>query len=212
MAELDWGTQKISSGESTPYMKLETGANQIRIVSKPYQASIHWENTRDGSKKKVICLGANCPLCKRGKVPQQRFQVLAINRKNGKVEILEFGKQIYNEISQYARDKEYGDVTKYDLKIKKEGSGRETKYTVIASPKQSELTAEEVSLLEGAKSLEELNKPKTLEEVYMMDLEALSDSVRDLEDDNFGSSNEKQNTKTGSAESLDISDDDWDNL
>jgi hypothetical protein len=212
MAELDWGSVKSGgSGEATPFLRLEAGTNQIRVVGRPYQVSIHWENALDGTKRKIVCLGAGCPLCKKGKVPMQRFQVLAINRKTNKVEILEGGPKIFGEIKQYAVDPEYGDPTKYDFKIKKEGSGRETKYSVIPSPKKSDLTAEESSMVETSKSLEDINKPKTIEELYTMGLEALSDSIADLEDDlvKTGSNKEKASS---SGSSLEINDDDWDNL
>jgi hypothetical protein len=211
MAELDWGSVKSgSTAEATPFMRLESGANQIRVVGRPYQVSIHWENALDGTKRKIVCLGKNCPLCKKGKVPMQRFQVLAINRKTNKVEILEGGPKIFGEIKQYAVDPDYGDPTKYDFKIKKEGSGRETKYTVMAAPKKSDLTAEELTMIENSKSLSDINKPKTIEEIYTMGLEALSDSVADLDDD-FSSSNSGSSTEN-KTESLDIDDDDWDKL
>lgn len=213
MAELDWGSVRSGgSGEATPFLRLESGANQLRIVGKPYQVNIHWEEALDGSKKKIICLGTNCPICKKGKVPMQRFQVLAINRKTNKVEILESGPKIFGEIKQYAVDPDYGDPTKYDFKIKKEGSGRETKYTVMASPKKTDLTAEEITMVDGSKNLSDINKPKTLEEIYAMGLSVLSDSVADLDDD-FGSDKKAStSTASGAGNSMDISDDDWDTL
>lgn len=212
MAELDWGSVKSGgTGEATPFLRLESGANQIRVVGKPYQVSIHWENALDGTKRKIVCLGANCPLCKKGKVPMQRFQVLAINRKTNKVEILEGGPKIFGEIKQYAVDPDYGDPTTYDFKIKKEGSGRETKYTVIAAPKKSNLTAEEISMVDASKSLADINKPKTLEELYTMGLEALSDSVADLDDD-FGKTTKNTSSNNSQGDGLEINDDDWDNL
>jgi hypothetical protein len=211
MAELDWGSVKSgSTAEATPFLRLESGANQIRVVGRPYQVSIHWENALDGTKRKIVCLGANCPLCKKGRVPMQRFQVLAINRKTNKVEILEGGPKIFGEIKQYAVDPDYGDPTKYDFKIKKEGSGRETKYTVMAAPKKSEMTAEELTMIENSKSLSDINKPKTIEELYTMGLEALSDSIADLDDD-FGKQAKNQSVSSD-KNSLEINDDDWDNL
>ena len=208
MAELDWGSVRGgSSGESTPFLRLETGLNQIRIVGKPYQVDIHWEDGLDGTKKKIICLGINCPLCKKGRMPMQRFQVLCINRKTNKVEILEGGPKIFGEIKQYAVDPDYGDPTKYDFKIKKEGSGRETRYTVIAAPKKSDLTAEELEAIDNSKSLSEINKARTIDEIIAMGLVSLSDSIADLDDD-FGSSNSKDKESSD----LEVSDDDWDNL
>jgi len=211
MSELDWGS--VSGGgsnNSTPFLKLEPGTNQIRIVGKPYQVNIHWEKGLDGSNKKIICLGANCPICKVGRVPMSRFQVLAINRATNKVEILEGGPKIFGEFKNFALDPDYGDPTKYDFKIKKEGSGRETKYSVIAAPKKSDLTAEEIELINNSKSLGEINQPKTVEEIMTMGLEVLADSVADLEDD-WGK-NSSSSSSSEEEKDLGIDDDDWNNL
>lgn len=211
--ELEW--DNVSSGgnkEQTPFLKLQQGDNRIRVVGKPVIVDIHWESTIDdpGKKKKVICPGPGCPLCKIGHAPQARYQVLVIDRTDNEVKILEGGPSIFGAIRNYAMDKDYGDPTKYDLKIKKEGTGRETKYTVLASPKQTELTPEELEKIEKAGSLLELNKPKSIEEIYQMGLEALVGSVGDLnlddDKDDFG-----EFTSNPTSDSLDISDD-WESL
>ena len=157
------------------------------------------------SKKKVICTGVNCPLCKRGRIPMTRYQVLVINRKTNKVEILEGGPKIFGEIKQYTKDEDYGDPTKYDFKIKKEGSGRETRYTVMAAPKKSDLTSDETIMIQASKSLSEINRIKTTEEIMAMGLVSLSESAFDLEDNSAKSSQD-------SSSDLEVSDDDWDTL
>lgn len=205
MAEMAWGEMKTAgSGEGTSYIKLQPGENRMRIVGLPYETEIHWEETMDGSKKRIVCLGVGCPICKAGHVPQKKYQVLTIDRSDSKLKILEGGSSIFKQIKDYAMDPDYGDPSKYDIKIKKEGSGRETRYTVVAAPKKSELTPEENDLLSNAKSLSEINKPKTLEELAQMNLRVL-DSATDSDDD-WGSEN---GTSIGGAS---ISGDDWDNL
>ncbi|MNC12199.1 hypothetical protein D3C81_742260 [compost metagenome] len=209
--EMDWGSVRSGgSGEGTPFLKLEPGSNQIRIVGKPYQVDIHWEKGLDGSNKKVVCPGAGCPVCKAGHVPMARFQVLAINRKTNKVEILEGGPKIFGEFKQYAMDPDYGDPSKYDFKIKKEGSGRETKYTVMGAPKKSDLTAEELDMVNNSKSLTDINKPKTIEEIMTMGLEILAGSVADLDD--WGSDAKSESSSSEDGKDLGITDDDWDTL
>lgn len=214
--EMDWGSVRGGgNNEGTPFLKLEPGINQIRIVGKPFQVDIHWEKGLDGSNKKVVCPGAGCPVCKAGHVPMARFQVLAINRKTNKVEILEGGPKIFGEFKNFAMDQDYGDPTKYDFKIKKEGSGRETKYSVIAAPQKRDLTAEEMELVNNSKSLTEINKPKSIEEILTMGLEILAGSVADLDDNSWGDTPNNNNTSDSGSTSgnsdLGISDDDWDN-
>lgn len=203
MAEMAWGQIKSAgTGEGTPYVKLQPGVNVMRIVGLPYEVEVHWEESLDGSKKRIVCLGVGCPICKAGHVPQKKFQVLVIDRTDGKLKILEGGNSIFRQIKDYAMDADYGDPSKYDIKIKKEGSGRETKYTIVASPKKSELTPEEQALLDGARTLSEINKPKTIEELMQMNLQVLAGDSTGFEDD-WG---DGENTSTIS------SDDDWDNL
>jgi hypothetical protein len=200
--EMDWGTIKEpGSGGNVDFMKLVSGANVVRIVGRPSLIELHWEKAADGSTKKVVCPGAGCPICKAGHAPMSRYQVKVIDRGEKdeiKVKVLEGGPTIFNSIKAFAMEPEYGDPTKYDVKIKKDGSGRETKYTVVASPKKTDLTPEEVKAVETSKTLEEINKPKTIEEIQTMGLEILMSSVGDL-----------GNADVGPDE---ISDDDWNNL
>ena len=200
---MDWNSIKEpGKGGNVDFLKLKDGINQMRIVSTPAQISIHWEKGIDGQNKKVICPGSGCPICKAGKAPQLRYQIQVIDRTDGKVKVLEQGSTVFNAIKAYAVDPEYGDPSKYDIKIKKEGSGRDTKYSVVASPNKSELNSDEQKAVQECKSLEEINKPKTCDEIIQMGLEVLLDSVSDLED--FGG-----DTPNSFDES---NDDDWDNL
>ena len=129
MPEMNWSNIKTGgNGEGTPFLKLKTGENKVRIVDLPFETQIHWEDTIDGAKKKVICPGAGCPICKEGHIPQKRFQVLVLDREDNKIKILEGGVSIFKQIKELAMDTDYGDPTLYDIKIKKEGQGRETKY------------------------------------------------------------------------------------
>lgn len=202
--DLGWGEIKEpGTGGNVDFMKLQNGINQLRIVGKPSLVDIHWEKGVDGSNKKIICPGAGCPICKAGHVPMNRYQVQVVDRADSKVKVLEGGPTIFNSIKAYAMDPDYGDPTTYDLKIKKEGSGRETKYTVVAAPKKSHITDEEQKAVESTKTLSEINKPKTIEEIMQLGLEILTGSISDL-DDGFGS--------TDNPSTAMIDDDDWNAL
>lgn len=208
--ELDWGNVSAGGGnrENAKFMKLQPGDNRVRVVGKPVMVDIHWEKGLDGSTKKVVCPGAGCPVCKAGHTPQSRYQVLVIDKADNEVKVLEGGPRVFGAIRDYAMDPDYGDPRNYDLKIKKEGTGRETKYTVMASPKQVPLTAQETEMVNGATSLLDLNKPKTIDEILTMGLEVLAGSVADLDED-FGAA-----PAGGTTDSNDkaFSDDDWDSL
>ncbi len=181
--DMEWGSIKEpGTGSAIDFLKLKDGLNQIRIVGKPSLINIHWEKGIDGQNKKVICPGAGCPICKAGKAPQTRYQIQVIDRADGKIKVLEQGPTVFNQIKSYAMYPDYGDPTKYDIKIKKEGSGRDTKYSLLPSPNKNDITADEQKLIAECKSLEEINKIKTIEEINAIGLEVLMDSVSDLND------------------------------
>jgi len=198
---MDWESIPDQGTGNIDFLRLESGSNQVRVVGKPSEIQVHWEKSVDGSTKKVLCLGVDCPLCKVGRTPTLRYQVQVIDRSDGNVKVLEGGKAIFNAIKAYAVDQDYGDPTMYDLKIKKEGVGRDTRYTVVASPKKTPLTDDENSLVEEAKTLEEINKAKNIDEIMELNLEALLGESLGLSDD-WGSSGGDDG----------FSDDDWNSL
>jgi len=187
---MNWNDIPSNSNQQMDFLRLEQGTNQMRIVSSPSQMDIHWENDINGGKRKIICLGVKCPICKKGEghTPQTRYQIQVIDRKDGKIKVLECGKQIIKSIKDYAVDSDYGDPTQYDIKIKKEGSGRDTKYSVMPVPSKYPLTPEEEELVKNAPTIVELNKIKTEEEILAMPLTIFADSIADLaqdDDDDF---------------------------
>lgn len=202
MSTMGWGD--IPAGGQTAYLQLQAGDNRVRVVSPPFQVNVHWEETIEGSKQKVICPGPGCPICKVGRTPGTRYQALVLNRATAKVEILEGGPQIFRQVKDYAVDPDYGDPSKYDIKIKKEGSGRDTRYSVKAAPNKTELTPEEQALVNDATPLAELNAPKTIEEIKAMNLLCLGASMVD-------SGLNTPPVGAGGPVS-DINDDDWDSL
>ena len=207
MSEMNWNeVQTAGNGEGTPYLKLVHGINRVRVVSNPYETKIHWEETNDGGKKKVICPEGNCPICKAGHVPQKRYQVLVLDRNDeSKLKILEGGVSIFTQIKKFAADEDYGDPTKYDLKIEKSGQGRDTAYSVVAVPNKTELTDAEKAAINGAKSLAEINAPKSIDDILNMGLQILEDSASGFDSDWDADS-------SGSSVDIASDEDDWSNL
>lgn len=185
--EMDWNSIPDSnSQDKVDFYKIEPGSNnRFRIAGKPGVIDIHWEKSIDGMNKKILCSGPECPICKMNKAPQTRYQVLVIDRKDNKIKVLEGGPTIFNQIKNYAKEEDYGDPTKYDFKINKEGTGRETKYTLMPSPKKSDYTDEEKELIANSKPLSEINKFKTKEEIDAMHLEIFANSIvnNNIDDD-----------------------------
>lgn len=212
--DLDWDDIKEpNKGGNIDFYKLQPGDNKMRVVSKASLVDVHWEKDVQGQSKKVVCPGAGCPICKAGHAPMSRYQIKVIDKSPSvyntkekiytdgvKVKVLEGGSTIFNAIKALAHEEDFGNPEKYDIKIKKEGQGRETKYTVLPNPNKSELTEEEQKAVDNSKSLAEINKAKTIEEIMGMGLECLAGSMADLDIDDVGS-----NTNSNS-------DDDWEDL
>ncbi len=196
MTSFDMTWDDVKTGNrNVNFLTRESGkaGNLMRIVSKPSVIEVHWEDSyEDGTKKahKINCLGAKCVLCEHGSKPRHRYQLLVIDKSNWsredgygsdgpQVKVLETGISVMKQIKTYATDPEYGDPTTYDIKIKKEGSGKETRYAVVPSPKTIPLTEEEKDAVENSPTLKDLNKMLTESEIVALNLNILSDMTAD---------------------------------
>lgn len=184
--EMGWDDIQTGSSQQVDYMKLKDGANILRIVGNPSQLAIHWEVTTDGARKKVLCTGnSDCILCEHGAKSQKRYQMLVIDKNENwdvqeqkytgtpKVKILEVGSSVIKQIKDYAMDKEYGDPKKYDIKIKKEGTGKDTRYSVVPGRNSSDLTQVELDAIKEAPTIESVNKIHSKDEILGMNLAIL---------------------------------------
>ena len=181
--EMKWAD--LGSTSNIKFLKLEGGkmGNRVRVVSNPAKIDVHWESS-NGSRKKVNCLGATCPICQHGGHVQTKYQVLVLDKtefgtdsgygpEGPQVKVLETGVSVMRAIQELVMSADYGDTTKYDIIIKKEGTGKDTRYTVLPSPKRSDLTAEEISVIKAAPAFSEINRVPTIQEVMDMDLDIL---------------------------------------
>lgn len=68
-----------------------------------------------------------------------KYAWTAWNVAEKKAQVLQLPVTAYRQIAALATDDEYGDPTKYSLKITRTGTGVETKYSVVPSPNKTEL-------------------------------------------------------------------------
>lgn len=139
------------------FMKLEKGENKIRILKNPVIGIVGWTNDnkpiRFRDKKDVEGVFKNAP--------KQFWGLKVWNYKSNSIEILEITQaSIIHCITQYDKNEEWGDPKCYDITIKREGDGMDTRYTVMPSPKK-EITVEMVKALEES----EVN----LEDIFFKD-------------------------------------------
>lgn len=165
--------------EKMEFVQFPEGATQVRIVDKePFSRWKHWipQNNRS-----YICPGKGCPVCNiiknakaNGEVPkyssQKRYHIHVIDRKDGKLKILENSKTFFGQLLT-VRDtmiEDLGDLTNYDIKIIRTGKGKQTQWSIIPMG-QTPLSDKEKEMIENDKvDFEEYFKPPTPEQLVRL--------------------------------------------
>ena len=131
--------QSSSSGGGK-YMKLTQGANQFRIVGSfedgtNIQGMLGWGEDEEGKRKPFRWkVGEEAPR-KFAEHPKQFFALLVWNYDEECLQVLELTQaKLRTEIVTLAKDEDWGDPRKYDLKIVRNGEGLETSYAMTPSP------------------------------------------------------------------------------
>jgi len=130
------------------WMNLKEGDNKVRLVSDCFDYGNHY---LPNLNKSVICIGKErCAFCQKGLEPSVQFLAWIIDREDGKVKLFRFGYKIYKQIVAYKNNPEYEfDVTPdYDFTIRRAGTGKQSDYTVIPARTNTEITEEEIEMIE----------------------------------------------------------------
>lgn len=121
------------------YMKFKQGSNNFRFLSSPIVGYVYWIDEADGSRKpvRVKTLEEVDRTKINKKNPVKHFwSAVVYNYATKQVEILEITqKGILEGILNYVNSPSWGSPKSYDLIVKREGEGLETKYAVMAEPK-----------------------------------------------------------------------------
>lgn len=133
MNSLPIGFEKLKTEK--PYVnlsKLPEGEHKFRIVQRPIAGWIDWKD-----KKPYRYRPENKPAASFDPaVPMKPFWALHVwdYSKEGLFVMEITQNSIRKALENYALNEDWGDLTSYDIKIKKEGSGKDTAYTVIPIP------------------------------------------------------------------------------
>lgn len=112
---------------SGKYLKLDDGGSaKIRIASEPYIFNNVFENKKTGETSITT-----------------RYAWLVFNKTEEKAQVLQLPATAYKAIAALATNEEWGDPTGYDITLKREGSGTDTKWHVQPSPNKDPLTEEQ---------------------------------------------------------------------
>ena len=135
--------------EGGKYYKITKGENRFRILGGAIVGNEYWTEI-DGKRKPIRKrIGERISLdeIEDGDASSiKHFWAFPVwDSADATVKIFEVTqKSIRQAIQKYVDDEEWGDPTKYDFSITREGEGLETRYTVITKPAK-ELTKEQVS-------------------------------------------------------------------
>ena len=142
------------------WFRVQEGDNPVRIVSDFCHFGIHWDNN---AKKSFQCVGKDeCPYCQKNLKPTVRYLGFVIDRNDltvkhpklkgkfvSQIKLFEMNNTVYQKIKKLKANKEYAfkDLPPYDMTINRKGTGKESKYDVIAARKNTKLTILEQSLI-----------------------------------------------------------------
>jgi len=118
--------------ETGNYMKLVSGDNRFRILSKPIVGWLDWKD----KKPLRFTMDARPESPVDPKKPIKHFWAFVVwNYASERVQVLEVHQQgIQKAIKAMDDSPEWGDPVNYDIKVNKEGQGMETEYTVTPLP------------------------------------------------------------------------------
>ena len=138
--EIDWNSKLESSSSNYDFMRVMEGENIVRIVAKPIQFYIHWVETKDGSKAKVISPNDNQSLVEKlsenGYARKPRWLLKVLDRSDESFKYLEIGSQIFNGIKGLFNHPKWGSPLRYDISINRASPGTQPLYTVTPNPKE----------------------------------------------------------------------------
>ena len=179
----DYKDERDKENSKLRFIKFDKEKTFVRIVGhkvvKVWTHYLTYQYNGEEKKTNVVCLGKDkCPICLSGNQAKRRVFYNVIDRNEQKendgkfqVRILGIGQMVFKQIAALANDEEYGDPTKYDLRITKTGQGLKTEYVVHASPKPKPYTPEEIAIFKlptekgGMFDLETIPNRKTKEEL-----------------------------------------------
>ena len=116
------------------YTKTQPGANRLRILPvAPLQGWLYWNTDKKCLRFPLGQKPSSTPGIQDGETLKEFLACAVYNYDTKAIEVWEITqKQIINALYAYAQHDDYGDPANYGLTVTKTGSGKETKYSVVA--------------------------------------------------------------------------------
>lgn len=130
---------EIQTESVSRYTKLGKGRTTLRMIGEPLFYYETWLDEDGGGRTpKRFALDEEIPMDECG--PDGVKQVMSIKAYNYSTKSIQIWsisqKTILKAIKAYSDNPKYGDPTGYDINIEKTGEGKQTRYNVIADPKE----------------------------------------------------------------------------
>ena len=145
-----------SNGGGGKYMKLQQGSNLFRILGSfedgtNIQGMLGWAEDEEGNRKPFRWEVDQEAPRKFKENPRQFYALLVWNYTDEAIQIYEMTQaKLRQDLLTLAKDEDWGDPRKYDLKIVRNGEGLETSYAMTPSP-HKKLAAEIIEAFKDTK-------------------------------------------------------------
>jgi hypothetical protein len=152
-------------GKRTQYLTLKSGESKlIRFITPVDEIISIFEHSNQfaGHWRTVPCLGKEeCPLCQAGERASLRLYTLVIDREDDTIKLFKLSKTVGQQLKSLIE--EYGDITKRDFKVYRQGEKTNTSYQFFPKdPTPVDLSKYDIP------NLEELIKFYSKEEIEKM--------------------------------------------
>lgn len=155
MSESIYHTHKPESGGGGLYLKIADGeAVKLRIASEP--AIFQTESKPDEQGNTRI---------------STRYAWTVWNQDEQLAQIFQQSATFFKQIAGLAQDDEWGDPMEYDIKVKREGQGLDTTYSVTPSAQKVPLSAEAQQAVDSIDLLSKLESPYSQHVMWLAEAE-----------------------------------------
>lgn len=118
------------AGGSGLFFSLEDGKTaRIRLCSDPYIYEAAFKQPDGGVKI------------------SNRYAWIIFDQEAKKVQILKMSGVFFSQVAAIVKDPDYDDIKTLDLKVTRDGTSTDTKYSVLVAPKSRDLTDEDNALI-----------------------------------------------------------------
>lgn len=98
-----------------------------------------------------------------------RYAWVVYNLNNKSAQIFAQSATFFRQLAAYAKDEDYGDPKNYNIKVTREGSGTETKYTIVPSPKKYALDADQLADVEQVDIIKAISAGTGVSNVFWLE-------------------------------------------